>query len=176
MAVHDMGSIRNANWILSHLKTFLHVTTFNREHVYYLNKKGRILLGEEKEVKKTNRLAHCLMRNEAWLCLYCPDDWQPEVSIKYTVNFEKKSIIPDVKFRDEQGILHAVEIDRTQDMRKNEEKLKRYTEFSQLYKRKYGKVPIVHFFTVSAHRQERLEKMAAKHGVYAQVVVIPELV
>jgi hypothetical protein len=54
-------------------------------------------------------------------------------------------IIPDVKSRDDEGVLHAVEIDRTQDMRKNEEKIKRYAEFTNYYKEKYGKVPIIHF-------------------------------
>ncbi len=84
-------------------------------------------------------------------------------------------IIPDVKSRDDEGVLHAVEIDRTQDMRKNEEKIKRYAEFTNYYKEKYGKVPIIHFFTVSSFRKERLEKMAAKYAIYVQVFTIPEL-
>lgn len=33
-------------------------------------------------------------------------------------------IVPDVKFRDEENILHAVEVDRSQKMKVNEEKIK----------------------------------------------------
>ena len=42
------------------------------------------------------------------------DDWQIETEIRYIKDDKKKKIIPDVKFRDEDRILHAVEIDRTQ--------------------------------------------------------------
>lgn len=59
------------------------------------------------------RVAHAILRNEAWLHLFCPDDWQVEAEIRYIKDEKKKKIIPDVKFRDEGGILHAVEIDRT---------------------------------------------------------------
>ena len=44
-------------------------------------------------------------------------------------------------------ILNAVEIDRTQMMNVNSEKMNRYGEFTIYYKEKYnGKVPIVHFY------------------------------
>ena len=69
------------------------------------------------------------MRNEAWLYLFCPDDWQIEAPIRYKVNDKKKTIIPDVKFRDEEGTLNAVEIDRTQMMNVNAEKMSRYRSF-----------------------------------------------
>ena len=39
-----------------------------------------------------------------------------------------------MKFRDEDRILHAVEIDRTQKMVVNDEKLKCYEEFTKIYK------------------------------------------
>ena len=55
-----------------------------------------------------------------------------------------------MKFRDEDRILHAVEIDRTQKMVVNDEKLKCYEEFTKIYKQKYkGKVPVIHFFTIT---------------------------
>lgn len=115
------------------------------------------------------------MRNEAWLYLFCPDDWQIETSIRYKIDDTKKTIIPDVKFRDEEGILNAVEIVRTQMMNINSEKLKRYGEFTIYYKNKYnGKVPIIHFFTVTEYRQKTLEQIAMKNGVYAKVYVVPE--
>ncbi|MCQ6399064.1 hypothetical protein PDR35_16105, partial [Bacillus cereus] len=105
----------------------------------------------------------------------CPDDWQIETPIRYKIDDKKKTIIPDVKFRDEEGILNAVEIDRTQMMNINSEKMNRYGEFTTYYKEKYnGKVPIVHFFTVTEYRQKTLEQFAMKNGVYVKVYVVPE--
>lgn len=52
-----------------------------------------------------------------------------------------------MKFRDEENILHAVEVDRSQKMKVNEEKIKKYEEFTQIYKQKHnGKMPVIHFF------------------------------
>ena len=75
-------------------------------------------------------MTHLLLRKEAWLNLYCPDDWQIEVEIFYTTNGERKRINPDVKFKDDEGILHVVEIDWSQKMKVNEDKLKKYEEFT----------------------------------------------
>lgn len=88
------------------------------------------------------------MRNEAWLYLFCPDDWQIETPIRYKIDDKKKTIIPDVKFRDEEGILNAVEIDRTQMMNINSEKMKRYGEFTTYYKiNTMGKYPSFIFYS-----------------------------
>ena len=68
-----------------------------------------------------------------------------------------------MKFRDEDRILHAVEIDRTQKMVVNDEKLKCYEEFTKIYKQKYkGKVPVIHFFTITKYREKKLEQLADK--------------
>ncbi|PFK27310.1 replication-relaxation family protein [Bacillus cereus] len=175
MAIHDLGGIRNANRILKDLSSFVNSTVYKKEYVYYLNKKGRTLFDDTEKIVPTIRLAHSLMRNEAWLHLFCPDDWQVETPIRYKVDDKKKTIIPDVKFRDEEGILNAVEIDRTQTMNINSEKMNRYGEFTTYYKEKYnGKVPIVHFFTLTEYRQKTLEQFAIKHGVYVKVYVVPE--
>ncbi|MCQ6339249.1 replication-relaxation family protein, partial [Bacillus cereus] len=131
---------------------------------------------DNEKVIPNSRLAHSLMRNEAWLYLFCPDDWQIEAPIRYKVNDRKKTIISDVKFRDDDGILNAVEIDRKQTMNINAEKMNRYGEFTVYYKNKYnGKVPIIHFFTLTSYRQKTLEQFAVQQGVYAKVHVIPEL-
>ncbi|HEF1854871.1 MULTISPECIES: replication-relaxation family protein [Bacillus] len=176
MAIHDLGGIRNANRILKGLSSFVNSTVYKKEHVYYLNKKGRELFDDNEKVIPNSRLAHSLMRNEAWLYLFCPDDWQIEAPIRYKVNDRKKTIISDVKFRDDDGILNAVEIDRKQTMNINAEKMNRYGEFTVYYKNKYnGKVPIIHFFTLTSYRQKTLEQFAVQQGVYTKVHVIPEL-
>ncbi|MED3327534.1 replication-relaxation family protein [Bacillus thuringiensis] len=176
MAIHDLGGIRNANRILKDLSSFVNNAVYKKEHVYYLNKNGRELFDDNEKVIPNSRLAHSLMRNEAWLYLFCPDDWQIEAPIRYKVNDRKKTIISDVKFRDDDGILNAVEIDRKQTMNINAEKMNRYGEFTVYYKNKYnGKVPIIHFFTLTSYRQKTLEQFAVQQGVYAKVHVIPEV-
>ena len=115
------------------------------------------------------------MRNEAWLYLFCPDDWQIEAPIRYKVNDRKKTIISDVKFRDDDGILNAVEIDRKQTMNINAEKMNRYGEFTVYYKINITESPYYSLFTLTSYRQKTLEQFAVQQGVYAKVHVIPEL-
>ncbi|WP_144524700.1 replication-relaxation family protein [Bacillus sp. DE0042] len=176
MSVHDMGGIRNANRIMHDLKPYLSKTMQGKEYVYYLNKEGHALFGDDGKVVSRGKLAHALLRNEAWLYLFCPDDWQIETDIRYIKNKEKKKIVPDVKFRNEEGILHAVEVDRSQKMKVNEEKLKKYEELTQIYKQKHnGKVPVIHFFTVTKYREMRLEELATKYDVFVKVYVITNI-
>ncbi|UNK36463.1 replication-relaxation family protein [Bacillus sp. N5-665] len=176
MSVHDMGGIRNANRIMGDLKPYLSKTIQGKEYVYYLNKEGHAMFGDDGKVVSRGKLAHALLRNEAWLHLFCPDDWQIETDIRYIKNKEKKKIIPDVKFRDEENILHAVEVDRSQKMKVNEEKLKKYEELTQIYKQKHkGRVPVIHFFTVTNYRKKRLEELAARYDIFVKVYVIEEI-
>lgn len=175
MSVHDMGGIRNANRIMKDLFSYTSKVTHNKEYVYYLNQSGHKLFGEGKVVHHS-RVAHAILRNEAWLHLFCPDDWQIETEIRYIKDDKKKKIVPDVKFRDEDRILHAVEIDRTQKMVVNDKKLKCYEELTKIYKQKYkGKVPVIHFFTITKYREKKLEQLAAKYDVFVKVYVIQEI-
>ena len=114
------------------------------------------------------------MRNEAWLYLFCPEDWQIEASIRYKVHDNKRTIIPDVKYRDSDGILNAVEIDRTQMMNVNSEKMNKYGEFTLYYKTNITESPYYSLFTLTPYRQNTLEQFAMQ-GVYAKVYVVPEV-
>ncbi|OUA51437.1 replication-relaxation family protein [Bacillus thuringiensis] len=175
MCVHEMGGIRNANRIMNDLSTYTSKVIHKKEYVYYLNQLGHKLFGEGKVVHHS-KMSHAMLRNEAWLHLFCPDDWQVETEIRYIKDNKKKKIIPDVKFRDEERILHAVEIDRTQKMVVNDEKLKCYEELTKIYKQKYnGKVPVIHFFTITKYREKKLEQLAAKYDVFVKVYVIQEI-
>ncbi len=175
MCIHEMGGIRNANRIMNDLSIYTSKVIHNKEYVYYLNQSGHKLFGEGKVVHHS-KMSHAILRNEAWLHLFCPDDWQVETEIRYIKDNKKKKIIPDVKFRDEDRILHAVEIDRTQKMVVNDEKLKCYEELTKIYKQKYnGKVPVVHFFTITKYREKKLEQLAAKYDVFVKVYVIQEI-
>nr|WP_129111145.1 hypothetical protein [Bacillus toyonensis] len=39
---------------------------------------------------------------------------------------------------------------------------------------KNGKVPIIHFFTLTEYRQKKLEELATKYDVFVKVYVIQE--
>lgn len=65
-----------------------------KEYVYYLNKEGHAMFGDDGKVVSRGKLAHALLRNEAWLHLFCPDDWQIETDIRYIKNKEKMKIVP----------------------------------------------------------------------------------
>lgn len=74
-----------------------------------------------------------------------------------------------MKFLDGEGILHAVEVDRSQKMKVNDEKLKKYEEFTRIYKQKYnGKMPVIHFFTVTKYKEKKLEELAGKYDMFVK--------
>ncbi|SCN08551.1 Uncharacterized protein BCRIVMBC126_02609 [Bacillus wiedmannii] len=90
MSVHNMGGIRNANRIMGDLKQYVSKTMQGKEYVYYLNKEGHAMFGDDGKVVSRGKLAHALLRNEAWLHLFCPDDWQIETDIRYKKNEERR--------------------------------------------------------------------------------------
>jgi len=51
--------------------------------------------------------------------------------------------------------------------------LKKYEELTQIYKQKHnGKVPVIHFFTITKYREKKLEELANKYNVFVKVYVI----
>lgn len=147
------------------------MTSHNREHVYYLNKKGLALLGiDAKERKKKHQLEHILLRNEAWMWLDFPD-WKTEQVITLRYQGEEKTIIPDAFFTKD-NVPHFVEIDRLQHMKVNEKKIQYYAYLTKIYQKQQNKVPILLFFTISDCREKKLESEAMKYGVYLQTYLL----
>ena len=173
-AIHCLGSIRNANRILKDLRQYCHVTSHNREYVYYLNKKGMALLGiQAKERKKKHQLEHILLRNEAWMWLDFPD-WKTEQVITLRYQGEEKTIVPDAFFIKD-NVHHFVEVDRLQHMKVNEKKLQLYGNITNIYKKQKGTIPVIIFFTLSDCRQCRLEEYAMKYNVFLRTMVVKEI-
>ncbi|WP_144518468.1 replication-relaxation family protein [Bacillus thuringiensis] len=173
-AIHCLGSIRNANRILKDLRQYCHVTSHNREYVYYLNKKGMALLGiQAKERKKKHQLEHILLRNEAWMWLDFPD-WKTEQVITLRYQGKEKTIVPDAFFIKD-NVHHFVEVDRLQHMKVNEKKLQLYGNITNIYKKQKGTIPVIIFFTLSDYRQCRLEEYAMKYNVFLRTMVVKEI-
>ncbi|PFK07885.1 replication-relaxation family protein [Bacillus cereus] len=172
-AIHCLGSIRNANRILKDLRQYCHVTSHNREYVYYLNKKGMALLGiQTKERKKKHQLEHILLRNEAWMWLDFPD-WKTEQVVTLRYQGEEKTIVPDAFFIKD-NVPYFVEIDRLQHMKENEKKIQYYAYLTKIYQKQQNKVPILLFFTISDCREKKLESEAIKYGVYVQTYLLKD--
>ncbi|MGO0658768.1 replication-relaxation family protein [Bacillus mycoides] len=173
-AIHALGSIRNANRVLKDLRQYCHVTSHNREYVYYLNKKGCALLGlEPNERKKKHQLEHTLLRNEAWMWLGFPD-WKIEQVIKFRYQNEEKIIVPDAYYVVDQ-VPHFVEIDRLQHMKTNEEKIQNYGLIAKIYKNKKDITPSILFFTISDYREKKLESYGIKYNVYVRTFLLKEV-
>ncbi|PGZ69865.1 replication-relaxation family protein [Bacillus sp. AFS029637] len=172
-AIHCLGSIRNANRVLKDMPSYFHITKMARELVYYLNKKGRDLLGITKEVKKSSQLQHILMQNESWMWLGFPE-WKTERSIDFSINGQRYEIIPDATYF-EDNVPHFVEIDRMQHMKANEHKIQLYGHLTDIYKRQNAIVPVINFFTLSDYRQSKLEQYATKQNVFMRTFVMDHI-
>ncbi|MFD0769291.1 replication-relaxation family protein [Bacillus sp. CGMCC 1.60114] len=173
-AIHALGSIRNANRVLKDLRQYCHVTSYNREYVYYLNKKGLALLGlDPNQRKKKHQLEHIILRNEAWMWLDFPD-WKIEQVIQFRYQNEEKTIVPDAYYVKDQ-VPYFVEIDRLQHMKVNEEKIQYYGLITKIYRKQNNIVPNVLFFTISDYREKKLEDYGVKYNVYVRTFLLKEI-
>jgi hypothetical protein len=124
------------------------------ENVYYLNKRGRELVGCEKVVAKTLQYQHTLMRNDIYIHFGNPKLWQNE----YMIPTPEFSIVTDAIFSVNR-VQYFLEVDRMQKMNQNLEKLKKYYRFKQMelwQKHNGGKFPIVVFYTTKESRKNQL--------------------
>jgi hypothetical protein len=151
------------------------VTSHNREHVYYLNKKGLALLGiDAKEQKKKHQLEHILLRNEAWMWLDFPE-WKTEQVITLRYQGEEKQLFQSIFFTKD-NVPHFVEIDRLQHMSVNEKKIQYYAYLTNIYQKQQHLTPIIIFCTISDCREKQLMNYAMKYGVYMQTYLLQDVV
>lgn len=145
-------------------------------NVYSLNKEGRAVIGSENERKWTIQVEHSLMRNEMYIYYGCPKDWKVEkkVFFKTIGNAKEWFIKPDAWFRKD-GIVHLVEVDRTQNMAENREKIKKYGELSAIMVAHFGNPPVVVFYTQVESRKHRLMTLMQEHKCIGQVYIKGDL-
>jgi hypothetical protein len=152
-AIHQLGSNRNATRIMKNLESYTNHFLLN-ENIYYLNKKGRELLGSEKVVTKSIQVEHTIMRNDMYIHFECPKLWQNE----YKVPNPEFTILPDAIFS-VKGIQYFLEVDHMQKMKKNMEKLLKYKRFKEMelwQKKNMGRFPVVLFYTNKESRKQKL--------------------
>lgn len=169
--IHDLKSDRNALKILNQMKEYFHIQVHNGMNVYYLSKKGRDTIGSDIEMKWSLQAEHHLLRNELYIHFNCPSDWRVEHEIvfkpKGLVTTEKR-IIADATFTNA-GVFHLLEVDRTQSMVENKEKINTYAELSPLLYERFNHMPVIIFYTTTGLRKGKLEVYCKEKGLRSLV-------
>ncbi len=175
--IHDLGSMRNANRILSNMREYLNFFRLF-ENVYYLNKNGIDFLGLEKEpLKKNMQIEHYLMRNDMYIYYDFPKDWQIEKPIHFKARVDigggifqtkERTIIPDAQFT-VNSIYHFLEVDNQQQMKENRKKIELYKELTASIKETYKQTPTIIFYTSSENRKKKLDEWCDRAGLYYHV-------
>ena len=125
-SIHDIKGDRNANRILNDMSHYLCSFKNGLEKVYYLNKNGRELVSHDIIRKKTPNIEHFLIRNQLWIHMRRPPEWQNEVRVKAG----DVSIICDAKTVQNQ-IPVFVEVDISQPMQINKQKIQKYKQLQK---------------------------------------------
>lgn len=120
--LHGLKSERNAQRVLKEMSEYLNVER-DGENIYYLNAKGRDVVGSQKVRRKLTTYQHYIMRNYIYITYLRPATWKNEMKISH----KGVTCIADATFEMNKQ-LHIVEVDHTQDMIKNRRKIERYKE------------------------------------------------
>ncbi|MEH7093913.1 replication-relaxation family protein [Neobacillus vireti] len=175
--IHNLKSDRNALKILNQMKEYFHIQVHNGMNVYYLSKKGRDTIGSDVEMKWSLQVEHHLLRNELYIHFNQPSDWRVEHEIVFKprglVTTEKR-IIADASFTNT-GTFHLLEIDRTQSMMENKEKINVYAELSPLLFERFNHIPVIIFYTTSDLRKKKLVEYCKEKGVKCLVYTRDDL-
>lgn len=150
-----LGSIRNTNRILNGMSDYLMRVREGYQTIYYLSKHGKSYVDCEKIRKKGGHVQHTIMRNDMWLYYDCPRDWKNE--IKVSDGYVK--VIVDAMFTDNWERKHFLEIDHTQTMKENRNKINRYKELldNGLLEQKLGHFPSIVWLTTTEYRRKQLK-------------------
>lgn len=140
----------------------------HREKVYYLNKQGAELIGMSDTPPTKNRnFKHTLMRNDLYIYLGMPKHWLKEHPIK----LENKFIRPDVIFKKE-GKQYFVEVDNTQKMSVNLEKIEDYKKLKDTYSKDF---PEIIWLTTTELRRQNLSKICQSKSLACKVFLLSEI-
>lgn len=151
-----LGTVRNTNRILHSLSEYLSIIREGYQSIYYLSKQGREYVDCEKVRKKGGQVEHIIMRNNMWLFNDRPNDWRNEVK----VSDGTASVVVDAMFTDSWERKHFLEVDSTQTMKENRNKIQRYKELFQngLVEEKLGHFPTLVWLTTTEHRRKELKR------------------
>ena len=164
-SIHDLKSPRNANRILHSMSDYLSSFRLGLEKVYYLNKNGRELVNSQVIRKKTPNVEHYLTRNQLWIHMQKPKEWENEVKLK-AGDF---SIICDAK-TSQRGIPVFIEVDITQSMQENKRKIEKYRELKKISNQVFHVV----WVTKLDSRKKRINELS--YGLTGHVYTLEEII
>lgn len=133
----------------------------HEKKIYYLSNRGSDRIGKGGVNLKKSWIQHTLMRNDLYIHLGMPKDWRKEVPIYKN---DEPYLIPDAMF-EHKGKFHFVEIDNTQSMKTNIEKIKKYKELSKDIYNQFNHQPTLIWYSLSEVRKEKLKNACEKEGV-----------
>ena len=154
-----LGTIRNTNRVLYELSEHLMSVRDGYQSIYYLSKLGREYVGCEKIRKKGGHVEHTIMRNQLWLYSGCPSDWKNEIK----VSDGKTTLVTDAMYKTSIQT-HFLEVDLTQTMNRNREKIKKYLALHQngLITESLGEFPVLVWLTTTGLRRKQLKEACAE--------------
>lgn len=155
--IHDLKGDRNANRILNGMSEYICSFRNGLEKVYYLNKNGREFVDHDVIRKKTANVEHFITRNQLWIYLRRPKDWENEVQIKAG----DISIVCDAK-TSQNGFPAFVEVDISQPMQVNKAKIEKYKKIQKLSKDPFYVVWVTKF----SSRKKKLMELSAGLNVH----------
>jgi hypothetical protein len=100
-----------------------------------------------------------------------PSDWKIEHELKINptgLSNTPKYIRPDAQFT-RNGIYHFLEIDRTQSMQENKNKILLYAELDAAIQKQFGHHPIIIFYTLTPLRRDHLKAICKQHHLTCEV-------
>lgn len=161
-AMVGFNSSQNTYRVMNQLKPYVSVFKDEGLNVYYLNKEGRAFTQSDKIRKKLTTAGHYLMRADLFLTLGCPDSWKNEIRIKYVYDEnDPKSrhitVVADAHFVTETGKHYIVEIDNSQKMLKNKEKIEKYRRLIE--KGIFKGIPVIVWVTTTPYRKQLLAEL-----------------
>ena len=159
--IEKLGSDRNANRILREMERDKSISSVRMEYkVYYLSGKGKQRKGSNKGELKRSHIHHILMRNDLYIKLDMPRTWKKE----QPVNLGEIKLIPDALYRKGQEYFF-VEIDNSQTMKTNIDKIKKYKLISDALQKQTKQTPTLIWYSLSDVRKKKLREACEKSGV-----------
>jgi len=169
--IHGLKSDRNARRILAQMSDQINVKK-EGQCVYYLNAKGREIVGCQKVRKGTGNVDHYLMRNTLYIAFGMPDTWKNEIKITSKGLTKKDTVtnIADALFK-YQNTFHIVEVDNTQTMAKNKVKMEKYRLLIE--RKAFGDVPPVFIWITTTELKRKYLQELCK-GLTGQFFLVSE--
>ena len=164
-AIHELKSPRNANRILNSMSDYLSSFRLGLEKVYYLNKNGREFVNQPTVRKKTPNVEHFLTRNQLWIYMQRPKEWKNEAK----VIVGDSSIVCDAQTY--QGNIPVfIEVDISQSMQVNKQKIQKYRKLKELSKDPFYVV----WVTKIDSRRKRISELS--QGLPGYIYTLEEII